>query len=368
MTLNAGFIPELVDFLDKEPRTARMVQHQLQKLGRPFLMRSDLQETFAAVRADRRQLRPGRVTPGAGFRLGPGSGPGQGGHVCRPAHQRGAVVLPDVPSHPSRGDGDLDGRVPGLQGTAGQREAPGGRVGARSGPGAVFPRVHQDAGGALHRPGGGFHEPQPFEFAVRQARQEHVRNCSNSCRCTDTENKQLMLSPGISDVDALAFSAAPRGRSSGRDPRRKHPGSSSIPNCIGLGFELGWGRDAGRVRETMQLLLDVLEAPSPDGLERFLARVPMLFSICILSPHGWFGQDDVLGRPDTGGQVVYILDQVRALEQEMTQTAGRAGARRRPADPGGHPVDSRGRGHDLRPEDRADRGHRTRPDPEGALP
>ena len=27
----------------------------------------------------------------------------------------------------------------------------------------------------------------------------------------------------------------------------------------------------------------------------------------------------MLGRPDTGGQVVYILDQARALEQEMRQ-------------------------------------------------
>jgi sucrose synthase len=84
-----------------------------------------------------------------------------------------------------------------------------------------------------------------------------------------------------------------------------------------MGFEPGWGRDAARMRETMQLLLDILEAPSPGNLETFLARIPMVFSIAILSPHGWFGQSDVLGRPDTGGQVVYILDQVRALEQEM---------------------------------------------------
>jgi sucrose synthase len=84
-----------------------------------------------------------------------------------------------------------------------------------------------------------------------------------------------------------------------------------------MGFEPGWGKDAARMRETMQLLLDILEAPSPDNLEKFLARIPMIFSITILSPHGWFGQSDVLGRPDTGGQVVYILDQVHALEEEM---------------------------------------------------
>jgi len=86
-----------------------------------------------------------------------------------------------------------------------------------------------------------------------------------------------------------------------------------------LGFEPGWGREVSRVIETMELLLGILEAPSPDMLEAFLGRIPMIFSLAILSPHGWFGQANVLGRPDTGGQVVYILDQVRALEQEMKQ-------------------------------------------------
>ena len=40
----------------------------------------------------------------------------------------------------------------------------------------------------------------------------------------------------------------------------------------------------------------------------------MIFSIAIVSPHGYFAQKNVLGRPDTGGQVVYILDQAKALE------------------------------------------------------
>ncbi|KPJ99221.1 MAG: sucrose synthase [Desulfobacterales bacterium SG8_35] len=84
-----------------------------------------------------------------------------------------------------------------------------------------------------------------------------------------------------------------------------------------LGFEPGWGRCVSRIRETMANLLDILEAPSPGTLEIFLSRIPMIFSIAIISPHGFFGQENVLGRPDTGGQVVYILDQVRALEKEM---------------------------------------------------
>jgi sucrose synthase len=89
------------------------------------------------------------------------------------------------------------------------------------------------------------------------------------------------------------------------------------PQLRALGFEAGWGRTAERIHETMALLIDILEAPEPRNLERFLARIPMIFNLAILSPHGYFGQANVLGRPDTGGQVVYILDQVRALEHEM---------------------------------------------------
>ncbi len=86
-----------------------------------------------------------------------------------------------------------------------------------------------------------------------------------------------------------------------------------------LGFEPGWGRYSGRIQDTMGLLLDILEAPSPGTLEIFLGRIPMIFSIAVVTPHGYFAQENVLGRPDTGGQVVYILDQVKALEREMRE-------------------------------------------------
>lgn len=85
----------------------------------------------------------------------------------------------------------------------------------------------------------------------------------------------------------------------------------------GMGFDRGWGDTAERVLEMMHLLLDILQAPDPSVLETFLGRIPMVFNVVILSPHGYFGQANVLGLPDTGGQVVYILDQVRALEKEM---------------------------------------------------
>jgi sucrose synthase len=83
------------------------------------------------------------------------------------------------------------------------------------------------------------------------------------------------------------------------------------------GLEKGWGDTAGYVLEMIHLLLDVLQAPDPSTLETFLGRIPMIFNVVVVSPHGYFGQANVLGLPDTGGQIVYILDQVRALENEM---------------------------------------------------
>ena len=128
--------------------------------------------------------------------------------------------------------------------------------------------------------------------------------------------QQLMLNETVKDVQGLRSTLrAADDYLAGVDPAADC--STLHSELQSMGFEPGWGRDAARMRETMQLLLDILEAPSPLNLEKFLARIPMIFSITILSPHGWFGQSDVLGRPDTGGQVVYILDQVRALDQEM---------------------------------------------------
>ena len=76
-----------------------------------------------------------------------------------------------------------------------------------------------------------------------------------------------------------------------------------------MGFERGWGDTAQRVSETMHLLLDILHAPDPSTLETFLGRIPMVFNVVIVSPHGYFGQANVLDLPDTGGKVLllYIL-------------------------------------------------------------
>ncbi|KZV53811.1 sucrose synthase 7-like [Dorcoceras hygrometricum] len=83
------------------------------------------------------------------------------------------------------------------------------------------------------------------------------------------------------------------------------------------GFEKGWGSTAERVHEKMHSLSEILQAPDPLHMEKFFGRLPVIFKVVLFSVHGYFGQSDVLGLPDTGGQVVYVLDQVVALEEEL---------------------------------------------------
>jgi sucrose synthase len=92
-----------------------------------------------------------------------------------------------------------------------------------------------------------------------------------------------------------------------------------------FGFLDGWGDSVSRILETFNLLQDILEQPNRDTLEELLARIPMVSKVVLISPHGWFGQNNVLGRPDTGGQVVYVLDQARALENYLAEDLRKSG-------------------------------------------
>jgi len=132
--------------------------------------------------------------------------------------------------------------------------------------------------------------------------------------------QQLMLSEKIDSVEKLNHALDKAGKYlAGVDEGMSW---KDISKKLGsYGFLPGWGNVAGRVLETLHMLEDIIEAPSPDNLETFLARIPMIFSVAILSPHGFFAQENVLGLPDTGGQIVYILDQVKALEEEMLRRA-----------------------------------------------
>ncbi|BAY92720.1 MULTISPECIES: sucrose synthase [unclassified Tolypothrix] len=92
-----------------------------------------------------------------------------------------------------------------------------------------------------------------------------------------------------------------------------------------MGFEPGWGNTAGRIQESLELLDGLIDSPDHQALENLLSRIPMMFRIVLVSVHGWFGQEGVLGRPDTGGQVVYVLDQARSLEQQLQEDITLAG-------------------------------------------
>jgi len=99
------------------------------------------------------------------------------------------------------------------------------------------------------------------------------------------------------------------------------PYSSVKTRLSQAGFEVGWGNTVGRIRENMETLLALVGEPTDQLLEKFISRVPMplISKVAIISPHGWFGQTNALGKPDTGGQVIYILDQVRALEKQLKE-------------------------------------------------
>ena len=92
-----------------------------------------------------------------------------------------------------------------------------------------------------------------------------------------------------------------------------------------MGLDAGWGNTAARVQETLGILDELIDSPDPQTLEAFISRIPMIFKIVLVSPHGWFGQEGVLGRPDTGGQVVYVLDQAKNLEKQLQQDIHLAG-------------------------------------------
>ncbi|WP_016949989.1 sucrose synthase [Anabaena sp. PCC 7108] len=92
-----------------------------------------------------------------------------------------------------------------------------------------------------------------------------------------------------------------------------------------LGLEAGWGNNAGRVRETLELLQRLIHTPQPSILEAFVARIPAIFRVVLISIHGWVAQEDVLGRDETLGQVIYVLEQARSLENKLREEIKLAG-------------------------------------------
>lgn len=97
-----------------------------------------------------------------------------------------------------------------------------------------------------------------------------------------------------------------------------------------MGFERGLGNTAGTILESLEQLDQLMQSPDYIAMQEFISKIPMIFNIAVVSTHGYFGQEGVLGKPDTGGQVVYILDQVKALEKELISSLKKSGVEANP--------------------------------------
>jgi len=146
----------------------------------------------------------------------------------------------------------------------------------------------------------------------------------NFIRLHKYENQQLILNDRINNTDELSnkIDMAVMELS---ELKKETPYESICHRLQELGFEKGLGKDADEVINNLKLLDQLLNSPDHESLRKFISSIPMIFKIAIISPHGFFAQENVLGKPDTGGQVVYILDQVKALEKVLSDSIKQSG-------------------------------------------
>jgi sucrose synthase len=138
------------------------------------------------------------------------------------------------------------------------------------------------------------------------------------------KNQPLILNDRIKNTDQL-IAAIDRAITLLRRKDDEEPYNNFRNDLQNLGFEPGLGNTAGLITLRLLQLDRLLHSPDHISLKEFISSIPMIFNIAIISPHGYFGQENVLGKPDTGGQVVYILDQVKALENELINSLSAAG-------------------------------------------
>ena len=143
------------------------------------------------------------------------------------------------------------------------------------------------------------------------------------------KTQQLILNERINSPEHLSMNIDTALSLLRRKPPEE-PYENFIHELQQFGFEPGLGNTAGKITESLEILDGLLQSPDHQTLKEFLSRIPMVFNIAVISPHGYFGQEGVLGMPDTGGQVVYILDQVKALEKEMIQSLKESGLNAEP--------------------------------------
>ncbi len=136
--------------------------------------------------------------------------------------------------------------------------------------------------------------------------------------------KRLMLNERVTDRAILIY-AIDRARTYLRGMRATEPYDNVRFALQDIGFEPGWGDTAGRILESLTLLEGLITSPDHQTLETFLPRIPMIFRVVLVSPHGWFAQEGVIGRPDSGGQIVYVINQAKMLSARMHEDARLAG-------------------------------------------
>jgi sucrose synthase len=138
------------------------------------------------------------------------------------------------------------------------------------------------------------------------------------------KSQQLILNDRISSHDEL-IKRIDKALTFLKNKNENEPYAKIKNTLQEIGFEPGLGNTAGKITESLEQLRELMQTPDHELLKGFLTKIPMVFNIVTVSPHGYFGQQGVLGKPDTGGQVVYVLDQVKALEEEMLTSIKNSG-------------------------------------------
>lgn len=138
------------------------------------------------------------------------------------------------------------------------------------------------------------------------------------------DGQQLILNDRINDADELN-EQLDKAISLAKEYEDETPYEEIKHKLQELGFEHGLGKNVEELKKSFNLLDNILNSPDHNALVQFISRIPMLFKIAIISPHGFFSQTSAMGMPDTGGQVVYILDQVKALEKALIESLVQAG-------------------------------------------
>lgn len=143
------------------------------------------------------------------------------------------------------------------------------------------------------------------------------------------QNQQLILNDRVTDHNDL-IKRIDKALIFLKQKKENEPFAKFKNTLQELGFEPGLGNTAQKIQESLEELRELMQNPDHELLKGFLSKIPMIFNIVTVSSHGYFGQQGVLGKPDTGGQVVYVLDQVKALEVQLINSIRESGINANP--------------------------------------